>query len=149
MPLRHRPTGVTVIAILNILTGALLLLASISMFLAVILADDPAFKDIMASYDVPGWIISQLPVVLGAMGVAFLTMGILAMIISFGFLNGKRWSWYLAVICGFLSIGMTVTSILLTGGLVNILSLVLGMAVPVLIIAYLFQPDTKAWFSIR
>lgn len=90
----------------------------------------------------------QLSLLLGVLGAFSLIMGVLSLVVSYGFLNGKGWSWYLAVIYGFLSVGLTVVSTILTGGLIDFLTLGISIVIPVLIIVYLFQPHVKAWFSV-
>lgn len=138
----------TVLAILNILVGVLLLLGALAMFLAMSLAGDPAFQEALASGDVPEWLMDQISLLLGIFGVLFLVFGALALLISYGFFNGKGWSWYLAVVYGFLSVGTTVVSTILTGGLIDFLTLGISIIIPVLIVVYLFQPNVKAWFSV-
>ncbi|KQM10964.1 hypothetical protein AOA80_10925 [Methanomassiliicoccales archaeon RumEn M1] len=145
---RQRPTGVTLLAILNILVGVLLLLGALGLFLAMSLAGDPVFQEALADSDVPEWFMDQLSLLLGVLGAFSLIMGVLSLVVSYGFLNGKGWSWYLAVIYGFLSVGLTVVSTILTGGLIDFLTLGISIVIPVLIIVYLFQPHVKAWFSV-
>lgn len=147
-PVRQRPTGVTLLAILNILVGALLILGALALFLSMAVAGDPVFQDALADSNVPEWFMDQLSLVLGVMGALFLIFGVLALAVSYGFLNGKGWSWYLAVIYGFLSIGITVISTILTGGLSDFLMLGISIIIPVLIMVYLFQPNVKAWFAV-
>jgi hypothetical protein len=148
LPYRQRPTGVTLLAILNIAIGALLLLAAAALFLSMSLAGDAAFLEALADSGVPEWFMTQLSVILGTMATVSLIMGVLALAVAYGFLNGKGWSWYLAVIYGFLSIGLSVISTLLSGGLLDFLTLGFVIIIPVLIMVYLFQPNVKAWFMV-
>ncbi len=147
-PVRQRPTGVTLLAILNILIGVLMLLGALALFLAMSMAGDPAFQEALATSDVPEWFMDQLSLILGMMGILLSIFGVLALVVSYGFLNGKGWSWYLAVIYGFLTIGMTVISTVLAGGLIDFLTLGISIIIPVLIMVYLFQPNVKAWFLV-
>jgi len=65
-------------------------------------------------------------------GWSFLIMGILAILLAYGFLNGKRWAWFLGVIYGFLSIAFSVISVFGSGGLLDFLTLGFSIVIPVL-----------------
>ena len=84
----------TLLAILNILVGVLLLLGALGLFLAMSLAGDPVFQEALADSDVPEWFMDQLSLLLGVLGAFSLIMGVLSLVVSYGFLNGKGWSWY-------------------------------------------------------
>lgn len=147
LPVRQRPTGVTILAILDVLMGVLCLLLGLAMLIALAMVGDPVFQSQLEG-QLPEAFMADLGLFLGALTVALMAMGAVFIVLAYGFLNGKRWAWFLALGYGFLSIGSAVVTTLLSLDLLNILSLGLSMAVPVLIIVYLFQPHVKNWFSV-
>lgn len=146
-PLQQRPAGVTILAVLNALLGILLLLSAACILIALGLAGSQAFQEALAG-EAPEWFLANLSLLLGAIGAISLIMGILAMALAYGFLNGKRWAWFLAILYGFLNVGFTAVTTLLNGGLIDILMLGFSILIPVLILVYLFQPKVKAWFAV-
>jgi len=146
-PARSRPTGVTILAILDVLAGVLMLLLGVGMLIALALVGDPVFQEVLQS-ELPTWALADLSMLLAAMTVLLLAVGVVFIALAYGFLNGKRWAWILAIAFGFLNVGSSVLSALLSLSLSNILTLGFSLVVPVLIIIYLFQPNVKEWFQV-
>jgi len=137
---KSRPTGVTIISILNIIGGIIMLiigfgLAAISSILPTMTAIDPNASGQMA-----------LAGLLGPAGVAlggiFIILGIISFIVAWGLLKGKGWAWSLTMILSIISIIISIVSLVggNFGGVVNII-------ISGIIIYYLYRPHVKAFFG--
>lgn len=139
MEIKKRPTGVTVIAILIIIGGILLLLAGI------------------AGVAVGSLFISQI-VGLGfvIIGAIILAVGIGYLVVSYGLLKGKRWSWTITVILLFIGIAINVVSIIFGSFAINMdtssflttnSGSIVGIIISVIILYYLYRPHVKSYFG--
>jgi hypothetical protein len=116
-PKPKRPTGVTVLAILEILGG-------------------------LAGLGVGAVLIGNASVLLYALGALAAVFGILALVLGIGFLGGKGWAWTLGIVVGVLNI---ITS--LVQAAVGYYSDIIGIIFPIIIIYYLMRPHVKAFFG--
>ncbi|MBI0584527.1 MAG: hypothetical protein ISF22_09920 [Methanomassiliicoccus sp.] len=143
---RKRPLGVTILAILEILGGLLLLLAAFGMFAIAALTGTQEFIDALGP-NVPQWLLDSGPVLFGVAGVVLLIMAVVAFLLAWGFLKGKRWAWILGIIFSVLNIASSVVTAVFSGSLASIATLGLSILIPVLILVYLLLPSTKTWFT--
>lgn len=141
---RQRPIGVTILAILEILAGILALVASLGMFAASALVGTGDLWSQLneTGQQIPQFLIDSGSTIFLGLGVVFLVIAIVAFILAWGFLKGKKWAWWLGVIFAVLQIISGAFS-LLTSGVSGIVSLV----IPILILVYLMMASTKAWFN--
>lgn len=142
---RDRPIGVTILAILMILYGVFILIGSLALFGLAALTSMQDFIDQLGT-EVPQWLLDAGPVLFGAAGVVLLIMAIIAFLLAWGFLKGKRWAWIVGIIFVVLSILSSIVSAVFTGSLVSIATLGLSILIPIIILVYLLLPSTKAWF---
>lgn len=145
-PARHRPLGVTILAILMILYGILMLVGSLALFGLAALSSMQEVIDQLGT-QIPQWLIDAAPLYFGIAGVVVLIVAIVAFLLAWGFLKGKRWAWIVGVIFLVLNILGTIVSTVLTGTLAGIVGLGVSILIPVLILVYLLLPSTKAWFT--
>jgi lysylphosphatidylglycerol synthetase-like protein (DUF2156 family) len=132
-PPRQRPTGITVLALLNFIGGGLAILLGI-----VFIAAGP----IMAQ------IASGLPpifsVLVGALGIGFLIAGLIGLVVGWGLWTGKGWAWWLTVILEALG---------LLSGLAGIArgdpTSLIGLLIAALILWYMFKPHVKDFFGVK
>ena len=125
-----RPTGITILVILEVIGALLLLIAGLAV---------AAFSGFIGMYIPPGTLPPQLLAGLGIFVGAFLViLSLLGLIVAWGLWTGKRWSWYIAFILAILGA---------IGGLASLPSGVLELIVNVLIIWYLWQTNVKAFYS--
>jgi len=123
----ERPTGVTILAILQAIGGILLFIAAAAMqFIAALI---PQLELSSSPF-------LQLFVVVG--GVIFAIMGIVALILAYGFWTGKSWAWWLAIILQ--ALGILSNIAYLPYGIV-------GIAIGVIIIYYLTRPHVREFFG--
>jgi len=137
---KSRPTGVTIIAVLNIISGIIMLiggfgLAAISSIFPTMTAIDPNASGQMAFAGL-----------LGAAGVALggilIILGIISFIVAWGLLKGKGWAWSLTMILSIISIIISIVS-LAAGSFGSIVNIIISG----IIIYYLYRPHVKAFFG--
>lgn len=143
---RNRPLGVTILAILMIIYGIFVLLASLALFGVAAFIGSQEFIDMLGT-DVPQWLIDAGPLLFAGLGVALLIMALIALLLAWGFLKGKRWAWILGLIFLVLNILGSVISAVAGGSLAGIATLGVSILIPVIILVYLLLPNTKAWFT--
>jgi hypothetical protein len=141
--MRKRPTGVTILAILEILGGILELVLALGFFALAALINVADVRDRIGT-SVPDWVLNNAPLFFGALGLFFLIMAIISLVLGWAFLKGKSWARTLAIIFLVLSIIGNVIGIV--GG-TNVFSVILSILLPVIIVIYLYQPSVKAWFT--
>jgi len=140
LEIKRRPTGVTVIAILVIIGGVLLLLAGI----AGVVVGSLSISQIIGL----GFVI---------IGAIILAVGIGYLVVSYGLLKGKRWSWTITVVLLFIGIAINVVSIIIFGYLAFNMDTstfltansgnIAGIIISVIILYYLYRPHVKSYFG--
>jgi hypothetical protein len=140
LEIKKRPTGVTVIAVLVIIGGILLLLAGIG----VVAVGSLSISQIIGL----GFVI---------IGAILLAVGIGFLVVSYGLLKGKRWSWTITVILLFIGIAIDVASIIIFGYftfnmdtstfLTNNSGSIASIIISVIILYYLYRPHIKSYFG--
>ncbi len=116
-PKPKRPTGVTVLAILELLGG-------------------------LAGLGAGAILIGNSSALYSALGGLALIFGILSLVLGIGFLGGKRWAWTLGIVVGVLNI---ITSI--AESAIGMYGDIVGIIFPIIIIYYLMRPHVKAFFG--
>jgi hypothetical protein len=137
---------VTLLAILEILYGIVILLGGLALFVVAYLVGSQDFIDQLGP-NVPQWLIDAGPALFGALGVVLVVMAIIAFLLAWGFLKGKRWAWVLGIIFMVLNILGSVISAVGSASLSGIATLGFSLIIPVIILIYLLLPGTKAWFT--
>jgi hypothetical protein len=169
------PTGVTIIAILNIIMGIILLLGGVAFIAAgIILSSLPssALEDesLAADYsvidnlsEIPPPLIVGGPIAIGSVMIA---IGIVSFIVAYGLLKGMGWAWTVTVVLSIISIVLSVIAIATVHALVWLGT---GIILPAetinpspppppfgaisiiiisgVIIYYLYRPNVKAYFG--
>lgn len=131
----NRPTGVTVIAVLSLISGVLGLCGATPLL----------------GISVLGALIpSGVTQVLGAIGIvvsALLLIGpILQLIFAYGAWNLLSWAWWLGIIATGISVVGVVIAILGSGG-AAIYTAVTHALLPIIIFVYLLTPDVRKAFG--
>ncbi len=137
---KTRPTGVTIIAILNIISGIIMIiggagLAAIGSLLPAMTTIDPSAGGQLA---VAG--------LLGAGGVAvggiLIILGIISFIVAWGLLKGRAWAWTVTLILSIISLILGIVSVV-AGSFGSIINIIIAA----IIIYYLYRPHVKAFFG--
>src|SRR2546428_11221597 len=107
---RHRPIGVTILAVLTILAGIIFLPIGVVII---------AFSVVAAAF------LSAFIGGLGAIaGAIFLVVGIIVLVAGYGLLHLRMWAWWLAFIAFVLSLLAAAVSVNLIGGLIDFLLII-------------------------
>lgn len=129
---RVRPTGVTVLAVLEILGGILSLVGAAGMFALGAIAEDlPGMGALGGFFGLFGALIGGVLVV----------FALIAFALAYGFWTGKGWAWILGIVFSILGLVL---------GLVSIIgnpSAVINVIINGVILYYLTRSHVKAWFG--
>ena len=148
--LKSRPTGVTIIAVLNIIGGVIMLLIGIGLAVAgaiIPFVPQSEFQQQQQNLTAGDIDLSQIPPSLVgggllAIGGILIAIGILSFVVSYGLLKGRTWAWTLTVVLSIISIVLNVISIA-AGNIASIVSVIISG----IILYYLFRPHVKAYFG--
>jgi len=123
---KTRPLGVTIIAILIVISGVLILLVGLGLVAI-------------------GPIIGLVFVVFGSISLA---VGIAYLVMAYGLLKGRGWAWTLSTIVLIIGIILEVISIPRTIALGSSLSgVIISIAISAFILYYLYRPHVKSYFG--
>lgn len=132
-PPRQRPTGITVLALLEFILGGLAILLGIA-FIAL----GPYISQLM-----PG-LPPLISLLVGGLGIGFLLAGLIGLVVGWGLWTGKGWAWWLTVILEALG---------LLSGLAGIAmgdpTSLIGLLIAALILWYMFKPHVKDFFGVK
>jgi hypothetical protein len=155
---KNRPIGVTIIAILAVIMGILLLISGLALlgagtFFSITSSGTPNNSDGFQSMG------SFFGIILLVSGAILMMVGIGYLVVSYGLLKGKGWAWTITVILTIISLAIQIisgisNSILaasitndgssILGGLVG---QIIGIAIDIIILYYLYRPHVKAFFG--
>ncbi len=130
---QHRPTGITIIAILMIIGGLVLLFTGIT----------PLFIGPLISIDSSDSSPSELGFLITIGGLVLVGLGIASLIVSWGLLKGKRWARIITLIISIIAIIFAIVSLVSTEDLVHIIPVVIYGV----IIYYMFTDKVKLFFG--
>jgi len=142
---RHRPKGVTIIGVLDIIGGLFIIFAGIALFVGIpFIASHPETFNLHSNTFAFQLLTSLFGYVLAggltALGLADIGIGI-------GLLKGKPWAWKIAVVLAFISIAVNIISIVVQGNVSGIPGSILGIILDVIVLYYLYRPHVKAYFG--
>jgi len=150
---QHRPTGVTIIAILTIISGILLLLSGITLVaLGALLSGSSTSTSSQA--------IAQFGTISVAVGGVLLAIGIGYIVMFYGLLKGKGWAWTITIILLIIGIAIQIlsTSVITAASLENTKNIIsgiinsitfplIGLAINIVILYYLYRQHVRAYFG--
>ena len=163
MESQHRPLGVTIIAILTIIGGILLLLSGVSLLVIGTLISVSPSGTISANTTYSHSVAQLFGIISAAIGSVLLVIGIGYIVMFYGLLKAKRWAWAITIILLLIGIAVQIISTT-TGSVINaslssttatssnsvisgIAGSLIGIAINVVIIYYLYRPHVKAFFG--
>mgnify|MGYP001060485344 CR=1 FL=1 len=132
----ERPFGVTILAILEILSALFLLGAGALMLVAAGFIGG-VVGEIPEAPEIPG-LAGLVTGVLIAIGIVMVILGLIAFFIAYGLWTGKGWAWTLCLI--FSIIGLIISILSLPAGIISLI-------IDILILYYLTRPHVKAFFG--
>ena len=151
---QHRPTGVTIIAILTIISGILLLLSGITLVaLGALFSGNSTSTSSQAVAQFFG-------VISVAVGGVLLPIGIGYIVMFYGLLKGKGWAWTITIILLFFGIAIQIlsTSVITASSLENTKNVIsgivgsvtfplIGLAINIVILYYLYRRHVRSYFG--
>ena len=143
---KKRPTGVTILAILQIIGAIILLIAAIGMFAVGALSGIDEVKDAIGE-EVPDWFVDNAAMFFGAMGVIFLIFAIVCFGLGYGYMKGIGLAWTLGIIFAVLSIIGEIINPIIDRSLDTLIGSIIGIIIPLIIIYYLTRPQIKEFFG--
>ena len=143
---KKRPSGITILAVLQIIFGILFLLGAIGMFLVASLADVADLEDAIGE-DAPDWIVDNFAIAFGLLGVLFLIIGIVGLVLGYGYMKGIGWAWTVGIILAVLGIIGDLIEPIIDRTTDVLASSIIGIIIALLIIYYLTRPHVKAFFG--
>jgi hypothetical protein len=166
----NRPTGVTIIAILTIIIGIIAIFGGLSLVVfGVFLSAAPIgltenSNTTTITDDMTPQLIQFFGIMAAIVGAVLLAIGIGYIFMTYGLLKGKGWAWTITVILVIVGIGIQVLSAVTgpvfsasfvttsdvdaTNSLIlGILGSVIGIAISILILYYLYRPNVKSYFG--
>jgi hypothetical protein len=153
---QHRPIGVTIIAILTIISGILLLLSGVALAaLGAFISVNPVDTTTTSSSNIGAQFIS---IISAAVGGVLLVIGIGYLVMSYGLVKGKGWAWTITIILIIIGIVIQIVSTsvgsVFTASLHNasnatsgIVGSIIGIAINIVILYYLYRPHVRAYFG--
>jgi hypothetical protein len=156
---KSRPLGVTIIAILNIIGGAIMLIFGIGLItLGAVLPlappsviNQPELQGNLTAGQVPIPPTSPETTMIAqdlfggfsiAIGIVLIAIAIVSFVVAYGLLKGRRWAWTVTIILSIISIVWN--AITLAGG--NFFGII-SIIISAVIIYYLYRPHVKAYFG--
>ncbi len=138
---KSRPTGVTIIAILNIIGGIIMLIGGLFLITAGALIPSlpPSAFEESDFTDLPVSLIGGGAIAVGAFTIA---LGIVSFIVAYGLMKGLGWAWTVTIILSIISIVSNAISIA-SGNFGGVVSIVISG----IILYYLYRPHVKAYFG--
>ncbi|HEX5891237.1 MAG TPA: hypothetical protein VFY41_00100, partial [Nitrososphaeraceae archaeon] len=129
---QHRPTGITIIAVLMIIGGIVLLFTGIT----------PLFLGSLISIDSDSST-SELGFLIAIGGLVLVGLGIASLVVSWGLLKGKRWARTITLIISIIAIIFAVISLASSQDLIHIIPVIIYGV----IIYYMFTDKVKLFFG--
>jgi uncharacterized BrkB/YihY/UPF0761 family membrane protein len=160
MEKKHRPLGVSIIAILTIISGILLILGGISLIAVGALISVTPVNTTATTNSQP--VAQFVGVISAAIGSVLLAIGIGYLVMFLGLLKGRGWAWTITIILLLIGIAIQIISTA-TGAVFNtslssstnnttnsiisgIVGGIIGIAINGVILYYLYRPHVKAYF---
>ncbi len=125
---KERPLGVTLIGILLFLLGLIMILGGLALF---------ALGDLVD--------VEALAVATGAISVV---IGIVYIVLAFGFFKGWNWVWVMTMVVLIIGILWSIIQWVLNDMETDqIVSMLLGLIIPIIIVLYMNSKNVKAFFG--
>ncbi len=143
----ERPLGIAILAVLDIIGGIFAFILGIFMAAVSTMVNNPDIRDMIREAMISAGItdveavLEIIVTVVIVVGAIMFIMGLVGIVVGWGFWAGKKWAWIIGVI--FYTVGIVISAV----GMVWSLTNVIGVLIGVVILYYLFRPNVKAWFG--
>jgi hypothetical protein len=145
---RERPKGVVIIAALEFLLGGIVVLGSLGLFILTGLSTNEEIRRHI-SPQLPQWMIDNAVLVFGSLGAATFVIGVINLLVGYGFWNARPWAWTLGVVFAVITIFTAFINPLIYGfdNSSWITTLLLSLVFPWAILFYLNRPNVRCYFG--
>ena len=143
---RKRPFGVTVLAILQTLSGIQLLIQAIKFFFVASIATSPEGREYLSSF-VDENLIPSLPAIFTIIGIIFFAIAILSFHLARGYVNGHEWARRRGRKVAMFAILIAVISMILIAVRADPGAPVWTILLNIFILAYLSRKRVKKFFK--
>ena len=142
---RHRPFGVTIVGILDIIAGLIFLFGGLGLFIAIpIIGSNPEKYSIDSSSMVFQVLTSSFGYAIAG---GMVGLGIADIAIGIGLLKGKQWAWKIAVALAVISLATDAITVAVQANPSSLGGSVIGGIIDGVILYYLYRPHVKAYFD--
>jgi hypothetical protein len=135
-----RPTGATVVSIIDGIIGVLALLAGLLFMVGMSVVGGLAGSSDEVNAQGLGAVFAGVGIVFG---VIIILIGLLYLAIAYGVWKGRGWSWMLGMVVSIIAIVFGVLG--LSGGVS--LGSIISLALPIIVVYFLWQPEVKRWLG--
>ncbi len=135
-----RPMGATVVTVISAIEGVLLILAALVVVLGASMLGGLAGSQAGVDGAAVGGMFAGLGLVFGIIVGAIAALYIA---IAYGVWKGRSWAWMLGVVVSIIALVFAVLG--LSGGIS--LSSLISLALPAIVLYFLFQPDVKRYLG--
>jgi uncharacterized membrane protein (DUF2068 family) len=156
--LRHRPTGVTILAVLFVIAGAFTLLGGIGTLVAipfvanvnpnVINNNEIQFngqQPLLTPSDQTA-LAQGSGAILTVLGAVLIPLGIASLVVAYGLFKAKSWAWLVAVVLSIIGVVVNVIS-LVTTNMGAITGALVGIAINAIVLYYLSRRNVRQYFG--
>jgi uncharacterized membrane protein (DUF2068 family) len=155
--LRHRPTGVTILAVLFVIAGAFTLLGGIATLVAIpfvanvnpnVIGNEIQFngqQPLLTPSD-QTTLAQGSGSILTVLGAVLIPLGIASLVVAYGLFKAKRWAWYVAIVLSIIGIVVNVIS-LVTANMGAIAGALVGIAINGIVLYYLSRRSVREYFG--
>jgi hypothetical protein len=142
---RKRPLGVTVLALLQTVSGIQLLIQAIAFFVFAAIVSSPESQVALSSF-VDENLVQNLPAIFAAIGIVFLVLSVLSFHLARGYLKGYEWARRRGRKVAVLAMLFAVVSIILIPARTDPGAPIWTILFNVFILAYLGRKRVRSYF---
>jgi hypothetical protein len=154
--LRHRPTGVTILAVLFVIAGAFTLLGGIGTWVAIpfvanvnpnVIGNELQFngQPLLTPSDQTA-LAQGSGSILTVLGAVLIPLGIASLVVAYGLFKAKSWAWFVAVVLSIIGVVVNVIS-LVTSNMGAITGALVGIAINAIVLYYLSRRNVRQYFG--
>jgi uncharacterized membrane protein (DUF2068 family) len=155
--LRHRPTGVTILAVLFVIAGAFTLLGGIATLVAIpfvanvnpnVIGNEIQFngQQPLLTPSEQTALAQGSGSILTVLGAVLIPLGIASLVVAYGLFKAKSWSWTVAVVLSIIGVVVNVIS-LVTSNMGGITGALVGIAINAIVLYYLSRRNVRQYFG--
>src|SRR5919202_2497499 len=156
--LRYRRTGVTILGLLFLISGAFTVVGGIATPVAIPFLTNVSLNAISNGLRLNGeqltpseqtaLVYTSGSMFLAALGALLIPLGIASLVVVYGLFKGKNWAWTVAVAAVLATIGLATNIIsLVTGSMGAITGAIVGIAISAIVLYYLSRGNVRQYFG--